>query len=580
MGGIIQQLRMKPLTSTAKSLGAKQSAITTKYKGSKLAAFYTPQNVAQILTDWALTDSQDTALDPSYGGCAFLKAARTTLFNRGSLNPERQIYGADIDPDAQVYLQDLLANGAAKQQFIKEDFFNLDINNWGGQLFSAIVGNPPYLRYHSIPTALQERAARRLQAAGMSISGRASYWGYFLLYSTMFLRPGGKLAMVLPGALLHTDYAAEVRSYLTSRFKQVSIHLLQERIFDGTQEETVIVCAEGAGQSNQAVRVSYVTSVNELANALENTATQKLIFTEQSGDGDWLRSMLNEEACRLYDDLVTSNDVIRLGDWVNTRIGVVTGNNNYFILSEPERKSKAIPEKYFLPVIKRAAYAPGLVATKRDLRELKQHGKDCLLLYPPASLSRTPQALREYIAFGEESDVPAAWKCSVRDPWYVVPHTDAPAAFMPVMAASWPHLIVNRSGSTCTNNILKLSWKERRPASDWTRLALGTLSSLCQLSAELVGRSYGGGVLKLEPRELAQLAVPLLPPDVSKPLACQVDALLRQNKMAQATEAVDAALMNVNPQLTPKKLDQIRTARKQLFLRRRQHRQDAEKLAR
>jgi adenine-specific DNA-methyltransferase len=551
-----------------------------RQKDKKLAAFYTPQNVAQILTDWALTNPHDTVFDPSYGGCAFLNAARDTLFRRGSLNPEQQIYGADIDPDARVYLQNLLAAGADGRQFIKEDFFNLDRNNFGGDLFSAVVGNPPYLRYHSIPTILQERAATRLLEMGMSISGRASYWGYFLLYSTQFLRPGGRLAMVLPGALLHTDYAAQVRNHLTNHFEQVSIHLLQERIFDGTQEETIIVCAEGAGRPNQAVRVGYVSSVNELANALGDVKAQKLVLTGQNGDGDWLRSLLEEETSQLYDDLVAGDDVIRLGDWVSTRIGVVTGNNNYFIMSDSVRADRGISEKYFLPVIKRAAYVAGLAATKRDLQALKQQGKDCLLLYPPTGLSRTAKALRDYLELGEQKGVSAAWKCSVRDPWYVVPHADAPEAFMPVMAASWPRLIVNRSGSTCTNNILKLSWKDKRPASDWTRLALGTLSTFCQLSAELVGRSYGGGVLKLEPRELAQLAVPLIPPNETKSLASCVDALLRQNRMEEATKVVDATLMSANAQLTLQRLEQLQAARKKLFLRRRQHRRDAEKLAR
>lgn len=568
------------MTSIVTPLGTKQARILAKQKDDKLAAFYTPQNVAQMLTDWALTDPQDTVLDPSYGGCSFLNAAQTTLFNRGSLKPEQQIYGADIDPDAQIYLQDLLAAGAKWQQFIKEDFFNLDINSFGGHLFSAVVGNPPYLRYHSIPPALQEQAARRLQDLGMAISGRASYWGYFLLYSIQFLRQGGRLAMVLPGALLHADYAEQVRIYLTSHFEQVSIHLLQERIFDGTQEETVIVCAEGAGRPNLAVRVGYVSSVNELANALGDVEAQKLVLAGQNGDGDWLRSLLDEETSQLYDDFVASDEVIRLGNWVGTRIGVVTGNNNYFIMSDRVRADRGIPEKYFLPVIKRSASAAGLVATERDLQALKQQGKDCLLLYPPTGLSRTAKALREYLELGELSGVPAAWKCSVRDPWYVVPHADAPEAFMPVMAASWPRLIVNRSGSTCTNNILKLSWKDKRPSLDWTRLALGTLSTLCQLSAELVGRSYGGGVLKLEPRELAQLVVPVVPSNVTKSLSNRVDALLRQNRMAEATEAVDAALMSANARLTLKKLEQLRVARKKLFLRRRQHRRDAEKLAR
>jgi hypothetical protein len=249
-------------------------------------------------------------------------------------------------------------------------------------------------------------------------------------------------------------------------------------------------------------------------------------------------------------------------------------------MSDQAREKRGIPARYFRPVIRRPASVTGLKATNRGLQALKQQDKDCLLLYPPPDISKTPISLRKYIEQGEEAGVSSAWKCKSRDPWYVVPHVEAPAAFMPCMSASWPRLIVNKSNYTCTNNILKLSWKHRRPALDWTRLALGTLSSLCQLSAELVGRSYGGGVLKLEPTELTRLTVPLLPVEVIEPLAEQVDNLLRQNNLNEATDVVDEALASINSKFSAKSLELLRAARKKLFLRRRQHRRDSSKIAR
>lgn len=557
---------------------ASKTRTQRKRNEKSLAPFYTPHSVAQILTDWAVTRADALVLDPSYGGCAFLNAAFTTLTKRGSTQPERQIFGVDIDPSATNYLHDLLAAGAASQQYICRDFFELGRDNFGGQSFDAVVGNPPYVRYHSIPEKLQRKAKARLEEIGISISGRASYWAFFLLYSIHFLQDGGRLAMVLPGALLHTDYSSKVRELFKCRFEKVNIYLLQERIFDNTQEESVIICADGAGKKNRAVRVEYVSTVEDLSKAIAQVEYKAHVNGDESRDGGLLRALVADEVLEIYDELSDGPAVVRLGDWADTRIGIVTGNNGYFILSQDERKQTGIPERYFAPVIRRPAYVNGLVATDRDLKYLDKEGKPYLLLTPPENLSRAPKTLCKYIEQGEEKGVNLAWKCTSRDPWYIVPDAYVSEAIIPCMAASWARLIVNHSSYTCTNNIIRLSWRERRPAHDWTRLALGTLSSFCQLSAEFVGRSYGGGVLKLEPSELARLAIPLVPEDKARSLAKEVEAFLRQDKAAKATGAVDAALVETHKSLTHRKLKILRSARNKLFFRRRQHRNDAKRI--
>lgn len=543
-----------------------------------LAAFYTRRDVAQFLTDWAIVDVDCTVLDPSYGGCSFLNASLTTLQERGNSCPATQIYGVDIDALATSYLQELFDAGASAEQFVRRDFFELEPSDFAGFPFGAVTGNPPYIRYHDIPEERRKRAEARLRQYGIEISGRASYWAFFLLYAIMFLRPGGRLALVLPGSFIHTDYSVQVRELLASHFERVNIILLQERIFEGTQEESVIVCAEGAAKSNKSIRIGTARTVEELKAVLGDMDNRTRKLGGEVDEKEWLGALIEEDALELYGQLTDAPNSVKLGDVLIARIGVVTGNNNYFIPSPQTLAQKNLPASDLIPVVRRPLYFKGVAVTNEDLAFLRLSGKAHLLLTPPRNKSAMKRATRSYIDEGEEAGINEAVKCKTRKPWYVVPHTEAPAAFMPCMVASWPRLVVNDSSFTCTNNILKLTWKEERPDTDWTRLALGTLSTLSQLSAELVGRSYGGGVLKVEPTELKRLAVPLLSVEAAGRIVGQVDGLLRENRVNEAIDTVDNALVAETPGLTLLGLTKLRNARNQLFLRRRQHRRDAERI--
>jgi hypothetical protein len=267
-----------------------------------------------------------------------------------------------------------------------------------------------------------------------------------------------------------------------------------------------------------------------------------------------------------------------MGDWVKAHIGVVTGANKYFILSPAEQQKRGIPPEFFIPIIRRSAHLKGLWVDESLLERLASNGHKCLLLKTDLNRTLLPKSLQEYIEYGEETGVPQAQKCRVRQRWYAVRRTFAPPAFMQCMSASWPRLVVNRSQYTCTNNILRLCWKKERPPIDWLRLALGTLSTLSQLSAELVGRSYGGGVLKVEPGELENLLVPLVPMEKVEELAERANSLLTEGDFQRTTQVVDEALIESNSILNRANLERMKDARDMLFLRRRQHRGDAQRI--
>jgi hypothetical protein len=116
------------------------------------------------------------------------------------------------------------------------------------------------------------------------------------------------------------------------------------------------------------------------------------------------------------------------------------------------------------------------------------------------------------------------------------------------------------------------------PKITWEMISLGMLSSFSQLSAELVGRSYGGGVLKLEPKELQRLVIPILPGDAACRILEQVDVRLRKGLYKEATEIVDKEIVSLDLGLTDNELTKLKEAKNRLFTRRRQHRNDFSKL--
>lgn len=533
----------------------------------ELAAYYTPLEIAAVLTDWAVTTTECSVFDPSFGGCAFVYGALASLRRLGASRPGQQIFGVDIDDAAQQHLAPVLEAGGSLTQFPVADFFSLPCNCAPWNEFDAIVGNPPYIRHHSLSEKQRKAAVKALESIGARLSGRSSYWAYFVVYALRFLKRGGRMALVLPGAFLHADYAAPVRQTITDCFGEVSIILLQERQFGGTDEESVIVCGKDAHFPHRRLRIGSITSPEHLKGALDRP--DRYLRTWSAIDQtSYLSAIVPPEALDVLQRMRKGGEAILAGDWVRAHIGVVTGSNDYFVRSQADLVRDGIPIGYTRPILRRSIHAKGLFAKDERLADsLGSRGKDRLLVIP--SDESLPTQVQAYVEHGERLGLYHRAKCRAREPWYSLPVPAIPPAFLTAMTADWPRIIVNQSRYACTNNIYRLEWLVEREDSDWVRLALGALSSVGQLSAELVGRSYGGGVLKLEPREFVEWVIPVLPIDVAREIAPEVDAALFLSNKRLATEIVDAAIVRSTRLCGVADLEYVRIARDMLRDRRR-----------
>ena len=123
------------------------------------------------------------------------------------------------------------------------DFF--DVAPADTPLFTANIGNPPYIRYQSWSG---ERAHEIAAELGFKLTKLASIWAPFILHGCRFLAPGGRLGQVLPAELLHAQYARPVVRHLTESFREVTVALFDEAVFPGALEEVILLFADGYGE--------------------------------------------------------------------------------------------------------------------------------------------------------------------------------------------------------------------------------------------------------------------------------------------------------------------------------------------
>src|SRR4051794_29532411 len=101
------------------------SGTTGSRDRKQFGKYYTPVNVARVLTNWAITHRHARVFDPSFGGCAFYEAAIETLSSLGNVRPGKQLHGVDVDPAARQYLAPAIAAGGSQEAFVTSDFLTV-----------------------------------------------------------------------------------------------------------------------------------------------------------------------------------------------------------------------------------------------------------------------------------------------------------------------------------------------------------------------------------------------------------------------------------------------------------------------
>jgi adenine-specific DNA-methyltransferase len=502
--------------------------------------YYTSVEVAAWLCTWAIRKPTDQVLEPSCGDGAFLRAAAVRFADLGLRGPEIasrltgiEILGTEADR-ARERLSSIV--GTQAKSIVKTaDFFDW----WQSSeepAFDAVIGNPPFIRYQTFPEPHRSRAMAIMQGVGLTPNKLTNIWVPFVVAASTSLKAGGRMALVLPAELLQVSYAAQLRSFLTDHFARIDIVACNELFFDNAEQEVVLLLADGAlanASETNACRVTLteaatVTEITcEVPARLLKTAQPKTI---QHDHEKWLKYFLSASEIGFMRELRADDITTNMSTHASVDVGVVTGKNEFFVLTGEQVEELGLGG-YTTPLVSRSIQLKGSRLGKADWNALAAAGDRVHLLHiTPSQAVKLTEQLRRYIRFGEERDYHKGYKCSIRTPWYAVPAIWTPDAFVFRQIYDFPRIVLNNSGATSTDTIHRLTCRTAKPE----RVIANTYTWLTAASAEIEGRSYGGGVLELEPTEAERLLMPARL-NGAVPLA-DADRLIRAGRLDDVLE--------------------------------------------
>jgi hypothetical protein len=426
-------------------------------------------------------------LDPCAGLGALTEPVIARLKAKGTSDPSAQVVAVERDRIRAAQLR------AKRIPTICDDFLIRD--GFGRASFSAVVANPPFIPIRELPEIRQQLLFEKFP----SLDRCGSIWKYFVVKAVRLLEPEGRLGFVLPREIVGSDYGRRILDELADRFESIDIHALDWAVFGEVQVRAVLLLCEGAGRCHTK-RIHVLRDPAALREALAVTSIPTNGATAASPRTKSLQDQVEQ--------IALANGFISLSSLVDTSLGVVTGCDRFFLFTEEEAKTARIPSCCLAKVLPSGRLFKGWDFDLSAYRRLRTSGaKSLLLRICDKHLGRMPKWLSAYQQRGEEELIHRGFKCSHREPWYKVPVGDAPDAFLTYMVHDAPRIIANSVGSHSTNRLHALTFKNPTSALRlWAPSAFENVITRC--SAELAGVTYGGGVLKIEPKSVSRIYVP------------------------------------------------------------------------
>lgn len=527
-------------------------------------AFFTPEALTRFIANWAIRTSADLVLEPSAGDAAFLVAAVARLLElTEDRNARPCVDGVEIHARSAKLARERVCDAGGDATILHSDFFAVPPK----PIYDTVIGNPPFIRYQDFSGEARARSRAAALRGGVALTGLASSWAAFVIHSAMFLKHGGRLGLVLPAELLSVNYAAPVRRFLFSSFREVQLVLFDEQVFPEAEADVVLLLADGYGEGP-----APHATIRQSKNAIGLTSIgEGLVWTPIDTAAKWTSSIIDPKAVKPLHELQHRGVFSSLETWGDTTLGIVTGNNKYFTLSPARVKELGLRQSELLRLSPPgSSHLRGLNLTNAMLSKLGREGSATYLFYPA---DRPSEAAEAYIRDGHRTGVDSAYKCRVRKIWYKVPLVAAADLLLTCMNADTPRLTTNDAGARHLNSVHGVFLGETYRELGRDLLPLASLNSVALLHAEMVGRAYGGGILKIEPKEadawlMPSAALILARADALRAVKSQVAQLLQDGRLLAAVEIIDKIVLDGRGVLSKTQIGLIRQARAELAQRR------------
>lgn len=474
---------------------------------NQLGQFATPYILAREITKAALgylpsSQQKIRFLEPSLGSGAFFSALISEI-------PQERLgsaVGYEIDT------RFVKASTALWTEFglnVREGDFTQGEPPSQPELATLILANPPYVRHHHLGQKKKLELQARIQSAfGRKASGLAGLYIYFMLLADRWMADDGIAAWLIPSEWADVNYGDILRDYLTSRVTLLRIHRFDAadiQFGDALVSSSVVFLRKATPDPAGHCELTWGPLLNP---------NSRMVSLSSLRSADKWNSFFS--ANRPKD---REQPPVPLSTIFEVRRGIATGSNDFFIRPLAEFERMGIGREFLRPILPSAKHLKSEVICRRtdgypDI-EVPLALLDCRK--PMEELESKFPAVWRYLNSAAAAEVKNGYLTSHRSPWYA--QESRPSA--PFLATYMGRgreggnpfrFFWNQSDAIAPNVFLLLIPKVElghllRSEPQRGREIQDFLAKVAP--SELIGhgRVYGGGLHKLEPKELGRLDV-------------------------------------------------------------------------
>ena len=422
-------------------------------------------------------------LEPACGTGAFISAIKDIL-------PEAQITGIEKNAELSSIARGLWDD--KNTHILIGNFFDIVSTLHD---FDLLITNPPYTRHHHLTQKEKIQYGELcFSSSGKRLSQLAGLHAYFILAGMAAVKENGIASWLLPAELFSVNYGSVIREYVTSCTTVERLHFFDSKdlqFHDALVSSCVLVVRKKVAQEKDLVEITYGDF---------NFPEKKIFLT--------IHQLKHIKKWQHLFRLGESAKTVTIGDFFDVKRGISSGADTFYAKEKSFWHSIGISDEWLIPVLPSPRMIKGEVVEAGRDHWPKDYQRAFLSISPELSEGCLPAAIRKYLSSCPDK-IRNGYTARHRKKWYSIERRDPAPIVCTYMSRSNTHpfrFIRNKTVAVVTTSYLCLYPKQY--------MTMEKIDELCMRlnrisPAELIrsGREYGGGLRKLEPREL--LSVPM-----------------------------------------------------------------------
>ncbi|MBS1785038.1 MAG: N-6 DNA methylase [Acidobacteria bacterium] len=464
----------------------------------ELGQVWTPDWVAEAMAAYTMSQGAESLFDPACGNGSLLAAGK-----RFAARKHTAFLANGMDVDLRVL------DGFKRQGLDHSDMNRIRIGDYLADppdaIYPAIAVNPPYVRHHRIGgVRKRELQSMVMGTMGRRIDARAGLHVYFLIQSLKQLAPNGRLAFIVSSDICEGVFSRQLWDWVlrTYRLDAVLQFSPEASPFPHADTNAILFLIQNSKPRSEFIWARCLKedpiSISEWIESGFEAAYPNLLEVQT-------RTVSEASATGLSRPPSHHLTSFTLGDVASVMRGIATGANDFFLMTREQASHRNLPSSFLKPCISRVRDLDGDRITEECLDRLERKGRPTLLLnIPPSPFEELPLSVQDWIREGESLGLHNRPLIKTRRPWYRMEQRRNPPLLFAYLGRRDCRFILNEAGVVPLSCLLCVYPKSTSAKDVWQ--ALNRPETIANLAS--VGKSYGGGAIKVEPRALERLPIP------------------------------------------------------------------------